>query len=294
MKEPNSEIFSPNAWYGFARIFKRYAKWPFCLPFVIPHGVELSKDFLWKNEIENDLPGIWAFPKHRTKAYKKAASNKVVLSGCSPWLFILDLIKNKNPRHGTVAFPPHSTHHVTAKFDDSKYADRLKQSEKENGAITICMFWRDIELGRSKIYENRGFPVISAGHMFNEKFAEQLLNIFYSFEFMHTTEIGSHLYYASAAGCKVILKKNREIVYVGSKKILKRDFSHVPSLEEKQIIKIFSSDNYKAQKQISLRLLGAQYMPTPFQAFMVILKTSLIKQFLFKKALPHYFRNLFA
>lgn len=31
MKEPNSEIISPNALYGFARIFKRYAKWPFCL-----------------------------------------------------------------------------------------------------------------------------------------------------------------------------------------------------------------------------------------------------------------------
>jgi hypothetical protein len=290
MQEPTTEIFRPNAWYGFARQIKKYAKWPLPLPIVVPHGVELSKQYLWMNEIENELPAIWAFPKNRYKIYKKYGKDKKVLNGCSPWLFLLTSKQQILGRSGTVALPAHSTHHVTANFNDQRYADYLKRNINKENPVTVCMFWRDIELGRDKNYLEKGLPVISAGHMFDENFADNLFKIFRSFEYMHTNEIGNHLYYAASTGCKVILKKNQKIKYKANKEILKRDVSNALLYsQERKITNIFSSREFRLQKKLSLQLLGNQNKPTPFEMFIILFKISLTQNFIFKKAIPHFF-----
>lgn len=294
IKEETDEIFRPNAWYGFAAVVKQYSRWPFPLPFVVPHGVDLSKKTIWLNEIENELPAIFYFPIWRRLAYKNASKKrKILIKGCSPYLLI-NKSKIKRKLNTLVVFPTHSTHHITVRCNDAKYVNQLVKLKKNFSDIAVCLYWRDIELGRNKEYEKHNFKVISAGHMFSSKFIFSLHDIFSEFEFFHSNGFGSHLFYGCATGCKLLPLKIYKEQKNGTKTAKNRDISEPDQKIESKCLKIFCSKNFKKQHRFALSVLGSKYKSTPFQMFIIIFKTSLINKFFFKKALPHYFQNLFS
>jgi hypothetical protein len=225
--EASEEIFTPNSWYGSSFALRTYAHWPWPLPFILPHGVILSSSFVWEAEAACKLNEVYAFPHYREKAYERGSRIKP-LKGASPWLYLLESGHNRRPKTiKTLAFPAHSTHHVRVRTDDEAYACHLAGMDERKGSVAVCMYWRDIQIGRHRTFLRKGLRVLSAGHIFDSMFFERLLYILKHAEMVHSPSLGSHLFYAAAAGCTVCYEPRWAASYSARGDVTSRDISHV-------------------------------------------------------------------
>lgn len=275
--EPRHEMFNPNTWYGGAAILKNYANWRIPLPLVVPHGIVFSSTFKWEAEIESGLPAVYCFPDFRANSYAESGKLKVV-KGASPWAYLLKMMPRKRERKGTVVFPAHSTHHVKVIADDKKYAKYLAGLSPKLKPIRVCLYWRDIELGRHQPFSERGFDIVTAGHMYRENFLERLYFILMNCEYVMTPELGSHIFYATAMGCTVILQEEFISTPSGDCETLKRD---CPNLEDAILnpIKKAFVDNGSRQSQLKITetMLGIRNVKKPMALKVLFL--------------AHYFKN---
>lgn len=291
-----SEIFSPNSWYGSAKILKKYSGWKLPLPYVVPHAPGHSTFKTWDAELNSNLPCYYLFPAWRKRSLEKRTNKKIIL-GSSPWIYLLKMMnqeKNTKKRkaHGSIVFPPHSTHLIQAEMDHEKFIRNINKLGKEFFPISVCFYWRDIELKKHLIYQKKGFRVVCAGHMFNENFFKNLLNIFQGKKYLITNNYGSHIFYGSSAGLKVLFDKTINYSQSAPQEILQRDTARPDLSIYSHIDSIFcDNQDYCAQKKFSLSVLGANYFKSRFQLFSEILFIFLKNPFFFKQAIKHY-KNL--
>jgi hypothetical protein len=290
--EPRHEVFAPNAWYGGARILKQYSGWKLPLPFVVPHGINFSESFVWDAEVSSSLNSVYIFPYYRRSAYA-AAKRLTLVDGCSPWLY---LNRASMPigatRMGTIAFPVHSSHNITAATDDGQYASFLSALPEGRRPVSVCMYWRDIELKRHEPYIRKGLEVITAGHMFDESFFPRLHKLLSRCQYVHTTSLGSHVFYAAAVGAKVEIDESFPHVWLGDYHAQKRDIAANETHIEKELLDVFSRGSSQSQqKKVSLQILGQQNMQRPAALFLMLGRLSLYKGWLWRTALPHHRAN---
>ncbi len=269
--EASDEIFTANSWYGGSGALKTYAHWPWPLPFILPHGVSLSSSFVWDAEIACKLNEVYAFPYYRAKAYERGSGIRP-LKGASPWLYLLQSKSNRKPKAiKTLAFPAHSTHHVRVQTDDEAYACHLAAMEKSKGSVAVCMYWRDIQIGRHRTFLRKGLPVLSAGHIFDSMFFKRLLYILEHAETVHSPSIGSHLFYAASAGCNVSYEPLWAASYSARSDVTSRDISHVNEDVLNSITRMFAAGTPPdAQKQFAEELLGKHNLKSATALFYTI------------------------
>lgn len=217
--------------------------------------------------MERSCPTVYCFPTYRTAIYE-TNSNKEVIAGCSPWMYLLPNEESGfRLRNGTVAFPPHSSHHVESRLSDEKlYLEKLRALPSCMQPIRICMYWRDIQLGRHNAYLTSGFPVVTAGHIFDELFFDRLFRIMDGAEYLHTPVVGSHIFYGAANGLKIILDRSLETSIVADRVILARDTSkpEVNFLEE--VFSVYETlDDVARQKAVAVEMLGGRNRQSPRQ-----------------------------
>ncbi|QWD72720.1 hypothetical protein [Polynucleobacter sp. UB-Raua-W9] len=270
---PNTnEIFIPNSWYGFAKAIKDYSKWPFPLPFVVPHGVDLGTNNVCETEMAAELPAVYCYQSFRRSVFERR--NKFwVINGCSPWLYF---IKNKNIANtckaGTIVFPPHSTSDIDCKFEkELEFIEALKKLPPEMHPISICLYWKDIQLGRHHIYINNGFPVSSAGHMNDDNFSDRLYKIFSKHEYLFTSIIGSHIFYGATAGLKVILDESHQVQFIAPQMVLDKDLWFADKPIEDEVYRVFNRNPpFDIQRKYAFEFLGGKNMLSPFILFCLI------------------------
>ncbi|MBD1912361.1 MULTISPECIES: hypothetical protein [unclassified Leptolyngbya] len=298
--EGNVEIFHGNAFYGGDRILKTYANLPpdYALKGVVPHGVYLSDTFIWHKEIFSPLPAAFYFSEHLQKNYennlKKQHVHKRLYPLSSPFLYLLDLYKNapKPERDGTLFFLTHSTHHITTAFDPQVVIDKLHALEQRYHPVTICLYWRDFQLGCQKPFEAAGFRVVSAGHMYDPLFMARLYHLLSLHRYAAGNDISSHVFYAVKTGCPYLYIDTGNVTRSAADP--KRLALTLATLDEPRIQKIKSlfqepSDSITpAQLELVDYYLGAQYFQSP---------EGLKQQFLDLEPLyelgyntPHYFQ----
>lgn len=203
-----NEIFLGNAFYGTDKIIKRYVGLPddYKLRGVLPHGVSLSKEYIWKAEQDAQLPAIFFYPGYRKSIYK-SETNKLSIPIASPFLYLKSLLDNKEPvkRQGTIFFPSHSSHRVTVLANYKALAEKLDSLEKPYHPITVCMYWKDYLLGHHTEFEKKGFNIVSCGHIFDPDFLYRFYYLTRTHEFASSNNIGSHLFYSMSLGCTFFL-----------------------------------------------------------------------------------------
>lgn len=291
--ESNAEIFKPNSWYGSAKILKQFSNWHLPLPYVVPHAPGHSSYKTWDAELDSSLPGYYLFPSWRKRNLEKKTNKKIIL-GASPWLYLISMQikKNQNKKYkkkGSIVFPPHSTHLINAEMDHYKFIKILKKSSRKYYPLTICFYWRDIQLKKHLPYINNGFRVVSAGHMFNENFFENLINIFAKKEYLITNNYGSHIFYGASAGLKVIFTKEVNYFHSGEQQIIDRDSARPDLSIYGQIDSIFfHNNNFLAQKQFSNSVLGAEYIKSKIQLLCEILFLYFKNPFFLSASLKHF------
>jgi len=242
------ELFKPNSFYGIDYIIKKYSAIPpnKALKIIFPHGVSLSNNFVWKEEKNAIISCVYSYSPHRYKIYKNE-TNKVVLPAASPFVYLAELLNQQpNPEpEGTIFFPAHSTHHVT---------------------ISVCIYWRDFNLGRHKIFKEKGFRIVSAGHMFDPWFLLRLYHLCSTHKYSASNELGSHLFYSVKSGCSFYFMNYKQTVKKATGSILERDVSIPDRKIVSNLLRLFSKPTEKPTDEQLRKVdsfLGVEHLKTP-------------------------------
>lgn len=203
-----SEAYWPNDNYGFASVVKAYAGYPGerSLPALIPHGVYLDEDALHDSEANAPYPAVLSYPKYRDRPFKRYSS-KLVIPSASPFLYALKLVGSLEPpeRSGTIYFPSHSTAAYPTKLDWQGLARSLDDIPNEFKPLTVCVHWHDLQLGRAVPFLERGYRVVSAGHLADPEFLFRLIHLMSVHRHAASNDVGSNLMYAVSMGLPYFL-----------------------------------------------------------------------------------------
>ncbi|WP_413173381.1 glycosyltransferase [Anabaena azotica] len=243
------EIFFGNTFYGMDFILKKYVDFPekYPLKALLVHGPILSNNYIWQVEVESHLPTIYCYPSHREHIYINHGNNKyekLIIPAASPFLYALEILKKepKPKRSGTIFFPTHSSGYVTAEMDFEKLAEELLQLDSQFQPVTVCLYWKDFNLGRYLPFQKRGLKVVSAGHVFDPYFLFRFYHLCSTHRYAAGNDIGTHIFYSVKSGCSYFhLDSSVRTTYTApNEALLKHDVADVPPDRELALKLLFS------------------------------------------------------
>src|SRR5262245_41693568 len=167
------EICFFNAYYGMDTVLKLYADWPLSRPlkFAMTHGIQLHH-YVWEQEVGAPVPAMLVYPEHLVAPYR-ARTGKVTFRTAVPYLYAVRLLEEAQPRparQGTLFFLSHSSHLETVRTDFDGVRRQLTQLPADFHPVTVCVYWRDHELGHHKAFAEQGFKIVSVGHIYDRAF----------------------------------------------------------------------------------------------------------------------------
>lgn len=263
-----SEIFEPNAFYGNDLVMKRHAGLPPDLPLkaVVPHGIVFDRSYVWERERRALLPAVLAYSGDRALAYARSAG-MLPIRCAVPFAYLPMLLGDVKPgeRLGTLFFPSHSSHRVTAHADFAGLAEALTRIEARFQPVTVCIYWRDHALGRAKPFLDRGLHVVSAGHIFDSAFLFRLYHLCQRHRYAASNHAGSSLLYAVLAGCRFFLVPGFGVTYAGVRAHLDQDLSHGGTLldELTQAFAAPSEELTVPQSRLAASICGLDHLLAP-------------------------------
>lgn len=301
-----NEMFAPNAYYGNDYVLKKYANLSqtYRLKAIIPHGFTPSEDFIWAAEAKAPLPVVLCWQPHRECVYI-SRTDKVVLRSASPFLYLVEILKGQPQpeKRGTIFFPAHSTHYVTAQMDFEAMAERLTQLGDEYKPITVCIYWRDFNLGHHLPFEKRGLPIVSAGHIYDPAFLFRFYHLCSMHRYAASNELGSQLFYSIKSGCSYFYLDKFETTLIASDQILKRDSATIPPATEAALKSLFSTPRPFTTAEQMRKVdyyLGTDYLKSPRSLRRQLLYAEMLDKFGFfvhnrgttvRFMIPSYYRG---
>jgi len=230
-----TEAFEANAFYGNDRVLKRYAGIPEDRPLkvVVPHGIVFNDRYLWEGERRALLPAVLAYSGYRARAYERETA-MVAMRCAVPFAYLPRLLGEAPPaaRAGTLFFPSHSSHRVTTAADFAGLAEVLVRLDERFQPVTVCIYWRDFQLGRHSPFLDRGLRVVSAGHMYDPAFLFRLYYLCQSHRYACGNHVGSSLLYAVLAGCRFFVLQGFDLKHLGDEESLAADISRGGSYQQ--------------------------------------------------------------
>lgn len=215
-----SESFPGNDFYGLAAVVKRYCGMPAeaPLPGILPHGAKVASR-LWQEELDHPLSHLLLWSEQQRRIYAPATAKPIQVIG-SPYLYAARLIEPeltalRRQARGTLVFPTHSTHHLTAQYDEQALIAHVAALPKSFRPVTLCLYWRDVQLGRHLPWIHAGFPCVSAGHVFDPEFPFRLWRLISTHRFALANRVGTAPLAAAVAGLPVLMF-SQESRYSGS------------------------------------------------------------------------------
>lgn len=219
------EVFQWNSFYGFDQVIKQYLGIPswYSLKGIFPHGLVFDRRTVLRAERKSSIETVFCYPPYRLDAYR-SQTDKVVIPAAHPILYLLDMVSPPAAeRKGTLFFPQHSTHHVTAEMNYRALADKLGELDEEYRPITVCLYWKDVNMGRAQPFRENGLSVVSAGHMFDPEFLYRFYCLCAQHEYAAGNGIGSHIFYSVAAGCSYFHVDGVDYELDAEEEVLERD-----------------------------------------------------------------------
>ena len=127
-----------------------------------------------------------------------------------------------------MVFPTHSVDRVETEFDYDEFINEIKMfKEKYNfKTVLVSLYYRDIKLGKNKIYEDNGFIVVSNGLKEDNDFLLRQKTFIKLSDYTISNSVGTHIGYSVALGIPhTIIKQKMEY-----KSDSKFDVKDVPNL----------------------------------------------------------------
>jgi len=206
------EDTSPDgALYGIIHWIKKFADIDQIINFNIEHGVYLG-DLVRDESLNSIYKGTITFSKYRKKILDKNNKKKNIAIG--PYIHyandyyskdVINKIKRKN-NETLVFFPPHSIKGYKADYNKKKIYDRLDEYKSNYETIMVCLYYKDVNKKLVSYLSNRGFKVVSAGHIYDFNFLSRLKSIINLSDHTVSMSVGTHIGYC------IYLDKSHEII----------------------------------------------------------------------------------
>lgn len=253
-----NEIHQPNDWYGHASVLKEFLHLPknYQFKFILEHGLYINNQ-VDQIDIDTKLPSIITYSNFRKEILKKYRKHVFSIGPFIHYarsLLTDQEIKSQKMRLGKslLFFPAHSTPIIGMNFDANRLCGQIKKIAKNYNSIRICLYWKDVLLGRHKIYEKHGFECVTAGHMLDPNFLPRLKSL------ILTSDLTASNIISSQTGFCIYLRKPHIMILdklnlLTTPKWQDRINEVFNSAGYKEMLAEFSKMNYKiTQKQLRL------------------------------------------
>lgn len=239
------ELQPVNDWYGHAKILKKFLglSQSYQFKFIIEHGTYFSNQVA-DIELELDLPSFLTYSPFRAQALKQYKAYTYAIGPfihyAEHFLTMKQLEREKKRLGKTILFfPSHSLIGLNNEYDMEWSYKKIKALSKDFDTIRVCIYWRDVLLGKHKFYLNRGLECVTAGHILDPLFLSRLKSIIYTADLTISNDASSPLSYC------IYMNKPHIIFYQRPKMFGKKYFKKVmteywKSIPYNQIVKEFS------------------------------------------------------
>lgn len=255
MFSPYTNEMQPiNDWYGHATVLKKFLGLPktYQFKFIIEHGTYFSTQVA-DIELESNLPSFLTYSLYRAKVLKKYRPHTYAIGPfiryASHYLTEDELKKEKKRLGKTLLFfPSHSLIGLTNEYDMNWSYKKIKAISKGFDTIRVCIYWKDVLLGRHKYYQSKGLECITAGHILDPQFLPRVKSIIKTADLTISNDASSPLSYC------IYMGKPHIIFYQRPKMIGRRYFKKVmsdywKSDPYKQVVKEFSKISFFITKK---------------------------------------------
>lgn len=196
-----NEIQPVNDWYGHATILKKNLGLPstYQFKFIIEHGTYFS-DQVADIELESNLPSFVTYSNYRAKILKKFRSHTYAIGPLihyAPNYLNEDQLAKEKKRLGKTIlfFPSHSLIGLTNDYDYDWSYKKIKSIAKGFDTIRVCIYWRDVLLGKHKYYQSKGLECVTAGHILDPIFLSRVKSIIQTADLTVSNDASSPLSY---------------------------------------------------------------------------------------------------
>lgn len=116
-----------------------------------------------------------------------------------------------------LVFPSHSVDGNISKFDYESFLNNIKKYSDDFDSVRVCMYYKDVQLGRHEIYQKNGFEVVTAGHIFDYNFLPRLKSIIELSDMTMSNNVGTHLGYCIYLNKPHFIDLSQNVEYVKEK-----------------------------------------------------------------------------
>lgn len=252
-----SELQPVNDWYGHATILKKFLGLPnsYQFKFIIEHGTYFSSQVA-DIELESNLPTFITYSPYRVKVLKKLRPYAFDIGPFihyAPHYLTKQQLDSEKKRLGKTIlfFPSHSLIGLTNEYDMAWSYKKIKAISKGFDTIRVCIYWKDVLLGKHNYYQSKGLECVTAGHILDPLFLPRVKSIIHTADLTVSNDASSPLSYC------IYMNKPHIIFYQRPKMSGKKYFKKImteywKSRPYNQVVKEFSkiqfSINSKQQK----------------------------------------------
>lgn len=240
-----NELQPVNNWYGHATTLKKFLGLSnnYQFKFIIEHGTYFS-DQIADIELESNLPTFITYSPFRVEVLKKHRSHAFsigpLIHYASHHLTKQQLDMEKKRLGKTILFfPSHSLIGLNNEYNMEWSYQKIKAISRSFDTTRVCIYWRDVLLGKHKFYQEKGLECVTAGHILDPCFLSRLKSIIYTADLTVSNDASSPLSYSIYMNKPHIIFYQRPRMY--GKKYFKKVMTYYwKSKPYNQIVKEFS------------------------------------------------------
>lgn len=241
------EEYRANAFYGIADCLKQYSGFCGTIHACVEHGVYFG-DYVNESECKvSGFPAIFTFGSKRIE-HLREKSNKLIFA-VGPYIYYahdllqlpeIDSIK-KAWGKTLLVFPTHSVDRVTVQMNSLSLIKKIEDFRNEHffSTVLVCLYYRDIELGRDQDYLKAGYRVVTAGRREDKDFLNRLHTFFSLADYSVSNNVGTHIGYSIAMDTPHMILAE-DVVYDTASKF-----------EEKHVTTLHNSSAVEEKRQVS-------------------------------------------
>lgn len=276
-----NELQPVNDWYGHAATLKNFLGLPqtYQFKFIIEHGTFFS-DQVADVELESDMPSFVTYSPYRVgvlKKYKKYTYAIGPFIHYAPHYLTPQQLKKEKKRLGKTIlfFPSHSLVGLTNEYDPEFSYKKIRAISKGFDTIRVCIYWKDVLLGKHKFYQSRGLECVSAGHILDPLFLPRLKSIIDTADLTVSNDASSPLSYSIYMNKPHIIFHQRPQMH--GKKYFKKIMAYYwKSKPYKQVVKEFSKVQFKIdskQRKLMNLYCGINSIKSKYKLLKIVEKT---------------------
>lgn len=191
-------------YYGASDVLLNYVGVPSVLfpsrKLRVQHGYVFEiRDFEKSKLEQRNL--VWS--KKMVSMYHEFTSNPDIYPIGAPFFYAKSLLTEKQIRSekmrlgkNLLAFPMHSQINVDTNYDPDKFLNILINERKRFDTVRVCMYWKDIQRGSHKVFEDAGFECVCNGHIYDPNFLRRQKALFELADATISNGVGSHIGYS--------------------------------------------------------------------------------------------------